>query len=243
MNMKAVVILILSSTTAWAQAPEWISHTERQVIGGDIVHWGTGSAATSDVALFKARHMAIKTLIEECGGVANKEIIPRKQYVETGLDGYRAYALVSIDFESCQAAKGRDGQKMENPEIAREQKLYDKLVFAELNPEKGNEVDTLREIQRSIHDDMQDNAAAREAQIQRLTNDIASLRADMEHPTQPVKLPATSSMKIACQAQLQMMANNLQMHATAYGGNMAAPELNNEIGAAQQQRALCERMQ
>lgn len=237
--MKLVGILILSSTTAWSRTPDWVQHTERQVIAGDIVHWGTGDASTSDVALFKARHMAIKTLIEECGGVANKEIIPRKQYVETDGQTYRAYALVSLDFESCQEAKGRYGKKFENPELVDAQKLYRKLVFAE----HGNDLKLLQEIERSIHDEMRDNAAAHEAQIQRLKNDVASLRADMEHPKEPVKLQATGSMKLSCQAQLRMMSNSLTMHAAAYNGNMAAPELNNEMGMVLQQRRLCERMQ
>lgn len=247
MNIRIVGILILSSTCSWAGAPEWVSQTGRQVIAGDIVHWGTGDAATPDVALFKARQMAIKTLIEECGGVANKEIIPRKQYVESEGDTYRAYSLVSLDFESCQAAKSRDGKKLENPEIVEAQKLYRKLVFAE---QQSSDTSILVEIEHSIRDDMRNTESEHKAEIQRLSDDISSLKEGMASQVQPVtiqvqtaKLPATSSMKLYCQSQYQAMMNTLSARSIPYNGNMAAPELGGELGAAQQQRALCERME
>jgi hypothetical protein len=239
MNMKIVGILLLVSTVAWAETPEWVNHPGRQVIAGDIVHWGTGDAATPDVAVFKARHMAIKTLMEECGGVASKDIIPRKQYVESEPGYYRAFALVSIEFDSCDRAKGPRGKRFENPEIVEDQRLYQRLVF-------GNSEDqarALQEIERSIKDDTFEKAAATEAQIQRLKNDVALLRAQVENPVQPARLPSSSSMKLACKTQLRGMASRLTQHAAQYHGNMADPGLNNELGMAMDQRDLCERMQ
>jgi hypothetical protein len=239
MKLK-LAFLILVSSSAWAEAPEWVNHSGRQVIGGDIVHWGTGDAATPDVAVFKARHMAIKTLIEECGGVASKEIIPRKQYVDLVGRVYRAAATVSIEFSACDAAKGRNGKRFENPEIASEQKLYNRLVFGETD----DQAKALQEVERRIKEDQFERASENESQIQRLKNDVASLRADMEARQEAARAPAAQhSQKEMCQAQLTTLMSRITMHAAAYHGNMADPRLGNELGQAYQLKKMCAGMQ
>lgn len=234
--MRIAGILLLVSNAASAGAPEWVNHSERQVLGGDIVHWGTGDAATPDVAVFKARHMAIKTLVEECGGVASKDIIPRKQYVGSTESGYRAFALVSIDFSACDDAKVSK-KHSQNPEIVEGQKLYQKLVFGN----SDQQARALQEVERRIKEDAFERASENESQIQRLKNDVAGLRMDMEKAQEARREPASvqPSAKRRCKAQLQLLMNRITMHAAMFHGNMADPRMGNELGQAYQLKKQC----
>jgi hypothetical protein len=222
--MKYLTALLLISTPAWADRPDWTFQTNRQVLGGDIIQWGTGSAKSPEVALFKARQMAIKTLIEECGGIANKDIIPRKQYVEDET----AYATVSLSFDSCEQAK-RGDKRLENPKIVEEQKLYDRLLG--MNEPSEAESQILKYVQ---------------SQNQDLRDDITRLNHRIDDRAQfvvlPVKLPATNSMKAMCLAQARNLRVNLQTKAIRYNGNAAAPELASDYQAYQQQADMCEGM-
>ncbi len=251
MNIKFIGFLLavfLVSICSWAESPEWIKQTGRQVISGDIIHWGTGSDSSPDIAIFKARQMAIKTMIEECGGVAIS-IIPRKQYVESDRSFFTAYALVSLDFQSCEDAKGPNGKKLENPEIREAQNTYKKIIFSDKKTEitiihkSDEDLTSVKEAQQKIQSDIQEDVENRDYQIQELKNEMAAMKLRMVTPTQPVRLPATNSMKIMCESQYQNMMMALTLHSSAYNGNMADPALGNELGAAMVQKQMCQRLE
>jgi hypothetical protein len=227
---KFPILLMVISTPAWAR-PDWVHHSERQVMGGDIIHWGTGEAETAEIALFKARQMAIQAMVEECGGVANKNIIPRKQYADSEGGSYRAFATVSLDFQSCEAARERDGKTLENPKTAEEQSLYQKMLGLIRDP-------------APIPPAPVDDTASQ--QIGALKEEIDALRAEMRTRPQPlehVRLPVTNSMKVYCQTQARQMRANLMAKAADYNGNVMAQPLWGDFNAYQNQQALCQRME
>lgn len=233
-------IMILGfSKVAFAEPPEWTQDSGRQVVGGDIVHWGTGDAETSEIAVFKARHMAIKTLLEECGGIANKYIVPRKQHVESSVSGYRAWALVSLDFPACEAAKKPGAHRLENSKIAEGQKLYDRLLMT------NKDSDEAKKTEKEIRDLIRSNAEVVDEQIGTLRDEIETLRAEIHQPAPqivPVSLPSTNTMRVMCDAQYQAMRQRMAFHSADFNGNMAAPELMEEFNEMEAQRSMCARL-
>jgi hypothetical protein len=158
-NNLGLLLFSLLITPAYAEdapapapAPAWIYDTSRRMVGEDIVHWGTGEDTTADLALFRARHAAIKSLTEECGGIVNVDLIPRKQYATIENDKYRAYALVSLDFSSCNYAKTTDGQsqraKIENKTTLEAQRAYEKMLLPKEEVEEVEEVVQAPEVNR-----------------------------------------------------------------------------------------------
>jgi hypothetical protein len=235
------VLGLLVSNTAFAEAPSWTRHTERQIIGSDIVHWGTGEADSSDVALFKARQMAIKALIEECGGIANKDIIPRKQYVESKAGTNVGYALVSLDFDSCQSGKGKDAKNLQNPEIMKEQAMYDKLIGVKKDTEE------MKVLEKQIKDTIRSGNEIRQEQIGSLKNEIDYLRSKVEEQRQPAQVaqvaPSAGSNDAAkqmCYGQYQAMRQQLMAYAQRYHGNVASPALFNYYNATRRQKLMCD---
>jgi hypothetical protein len=65
----------------------------------------------------------------------------------------------------------------------------------------------------------------------------------IHQPVEPVKLPATDSMKVYCRNQYQHQMFQLQQAAGAGNGNMASPELSGQYNNAMFQFRLCERLQ
>lgn len=217
--------------------PEWVDQSNRQVIGGDILHWGTGVDASAQVAVFKAKQMAIKALMEECGGVAHKDIIPWDKHVEQTREGYRAWTRVGLAFDSCDQAKGRNGKRYENPEIVRSQELYTKLLSADmglLKPEEKEKV--LEDVRREAQRQYDRNQHHFENRLEQLEEKINA----MKHPTVelPAKLPATSSMKIACIKRLKQMEHVMQMKAPA-NGNLADPSVVDYYNRYQVEADIC----
>lgn len=238
--MRKMLLVMLVSVTAYAQAPDWTRDSERHVYGGDIVHWGTGEAPTPEVALFKARHMAIKALVEECGGVANKDIIPRKQYVETILGGYRAFATASLVFESCDYAKTKQGSEaLVNPKIAEGQKLYDELLHGVKTEAKADV-----NIEDRIRDYMKAGQSSREQEIGELRNEIEKMKIMIHQPIvqEQVVLPATDSMKKVCWTEYTQMQDSLTLAAADHHGNMADPSTVGQLNQLERKKNLCQRL-
>lgn len=248
--MWHVIFLIMVNPADGKVAPEWVSQTHRQVVNGDIVHWGTGDGQTSEVALFKARHMAIGTLMEECGGLANKEIIPRKQHIESTPDGYRAYSLVSLDWDSCNQAKEpvakQHPELFENQKTKEGQALYHQLLGGKAGvndpSERTSEVEKrIKEFLLQEADIRTDELGILKEQIHRL--EMAVRQNQNPAPVIPIKLPSMTSQKAQCQAEYQNMMGNLTMQAADYNGNMAAPEMSREFGRAMQKKNICGRLE
>lgn len=235
-------LLLLVPAIAFSGTPEWTQVTQREVIGGDIVHWGTGEADSQEIALFKAKHMAIRSIMEECGGFASKEIIPRKQHVEPTEKGYRAYAKVSIEWTACDRAK-RPGKDQENLKIVEGQKLYDEILHGKaLSPEQkalaSKDIDEqLREVVRSEQDPITQAIGS-------LRNEIDILKQKVSQPKviEQVRYPAVDSQKKVCWDEYNGMMTQLTMDAGDYNGNMAAPELQREFNAAMRKKTICEKL-
>lgn len=238
MKLAWLFLGVILPSFAFADAPSWIDHPERRIVGGDIIQWGAGEADSPEVALFKARQAAISKLIEECGGIANKEIIPQKEYVESWNGGNRGYAQVSLEFQACQDAKGPNGPKMENPKISENQRLYMRLMGLQ----KGS--DESKQLQQQIADQLRSSAQVRDEQIGELHNEIAGLRLEMSHvqPQIVAAAPVASGNQMQCRSQYQMMSQQLMTHAQQFNGNVAAPALQGEYSQLMAQRDLCMEM-
>jgi len=235
--------LILVSLTAYAQ-PDWVTDTKRRVIGGDIIHWGTGRSSTSEIALFKARHMAIKAILEECGGFAHKEIVPEKRYVEKDIAGdYVAYAKVFISKQSCSYGQDKYPSKdMENKKILEGQKFYDQLL-GNTTPQEEEEIrkwileenDRLWSSVKSEHDSTQE-------QINYLKQELKMLKASIKlqkRPVMPLRVPATTPMKAMCWKKYQTLIDQAMMDAAPYGANLAHPAARPMFNAAQREKQIC----
>lgn len=234
------LILLLIDQTCFAQdRPEWISQPNRVILGGDILHWGGSRDASEQVAMFKAKQMAIKSLLQECGGVAHKDIVPWDNYVERLAGGeFTVYARVGLSFESCQEAKGPNAKKYENQEIVKSQELYNKLLSADMGLLEPSEKEKImEEVIKEAQDQYNSNAGHLEDRIRQLEAKINAMK--VPQVVLPAQLPATSSMKIACIKRLQQMEHVLQMKAPA-NGNLADPSVVDQYNRYQVEASICD---
>lgn len=243
-KLNMVVGFFLVTNVAWAQAPSWTQDSERHVEGGDIVHLGTGSADTPDIALFKGRQMAIKMIVEECGGVANKDIVPRKQYVEEKTKGlYVAYSQVSLEIGSCEQAKHpSQAQRFTNKKIEEEQDLYDQLM----NPKVTDNKEELQKLEKKITSLINNDAELRDEQYRSLETQIEAMkeRASLPRPV-VVKsdMPVYNTNKAACMLELKMMAHQLAVHMGPNNSNwFATPALTAEYNTFYSKGQECKKL-
>lgn len=234
-----VILLMLVSVSAYAQqAPDWTRDSQRHVEGGDIIQWGTGEAPTREVALFKAKQMAVRALVQECGGIANKEIIPEKQYVEEKLGSFKAFATMSLGLTECIVTRRErlpEGKKShENPKLAEEQRMYDQLLH-------GKDDGAL---ESRIRDYVNANVSSHDQEVGYLQNQINQLKTMITQPraVEEVRMPASDSQKKMCWSEYEQMQNELTQDAAEYGGNMASPELSRNFNKLERKRHLCQRL-
>jgi regulator of replication initiation timing len=236
--MRTALFLLMVSLTANAQPPEWTQETGRRVLGGDILHWGTGTSDTPEIALFKARQMAIQALMEECGGVASQEIVPRQQHVEPTGSGYTAFARASLEYDACERAKR--GRAKENPKIADAQKLYKELLFGKTSETEtkvrellGAELDTIRSMTSSTMDE-----------VGTLRKEVERLQLMVKQPVvqEQVTLPATDSQKKVCWEEYSELQQELTILAGEFNGNMADPSLVPKLNRLERKKALCQKL-
>lgn len=231
-----ITAVILSTSPLHADDDSWIYHSERQVIGGDIIHWGTGVGESPEVALFKARHMAIKSIMEECGGFAHSDIIPRRQKVDISGGEYKAYAQADISFASCDEAKRGHGKQ--NPKIVEGQKIYDQAISRKLMPKEDPKDDV--ELIEKMHAFMRNERDGYNHRIGALQNRISELesKARGDSPLQIAQRNYTTPTpaKQACLSQLQQMMYQMRQTAEPNGNEAYSPMFNSVM----QQKALCQ---
>ena len=234
-----LITALLGSIAAQAESPDWVHDSQRRVIGGDIIHWGTGESETSEVSLFKARQMAIKEIIEECGGLASKYITPRQQHVEPSFKGYRAFAKVSIEWSACDYGKKPAAKKdanFENQKIVESQKLYDQLLQAQTKWFNG---DKTKEIETNIKDLVkaeQDYVLRKMDSLEDRVNDLENKRPIVQQ-IQQVRMPATSSQKKVCEQEVDALLFQLNLYSPH--GNIQHPSMRPLFNQFLQKRASC----
>jgi hypothetical protein len=130
------LVFILSFIFVWhnfvyASSNNWIEQQNRVFIEDRIQYWGTGADASEEIAMFKAKGMAIKLIGEECGGFFSKEIVIRRQKIVKENYSYRAYVHADIPYVSCNYSKtpmAKNNPDLENSSIVESQKLYSSLL-------------------------------------------------------------------------------------------------------------------
>jgi|GEM_PF-6064462 len=176
--MRFLILFFFVSVTGYAQ-PDWTTDSKRRVEGSYIIHWGTGTSEQSDLAIFKAQQMAIKTIISECGGFANKEVIPEKAYSEEKDGKHVGYAKVAIPFRDCEHGKadGVTAAEVENPEIKKAQDLYTIMMqldergetytemYAHISEFSGKMNNQYRDMKADVEEFKEDQRKAYEAHI------------------------------------------------------------------------------
>jgi hypothetical protein len=239
-----IPLLVFVSLTAYGQ-PDWIGDTKRRVIGGDIIHWGTGLANSPEVALFMARHMAIKAIVEECGGFAHKDIVPKQRHVEPQGTQYRAFAKVFIPFSSCEYGKIRSPESWKrNVKIIEGQKFYDRLLGNVSGEEERvrqwvlDENNKLWSNVKSEHDSTQEQINALQQEIERMKATIHL----QNRPVAPVAVPVQNSYKVLCWKEYQTLMDQAMMDAAPYGANLAHPAARPMFNAAERKKQICLRM-
>lgn len=244
-DMRYTLFLIFISLTAFAQ-PKWIKDTKRHVRGGDIIHWGTGSDLNSpEIALFKARHMAIQTILEECGGFAHKEIVPEKRYVEKRGTFHVAWAKVYISLNACRYSRKNPSKKMENKEIVKGQRFYNKLIGNATSQERENIQKWVLKEQDKIWSNVKAEHDSTQEQISALKEELKILKANIKlqkRPEVPLRVPAQNSMKESCWQEYNMMMAQARMDAAPYGANLAHPASRQAFNRAQMKGTICQRM-
>jgi|GEM_PF-5235497 len=147
--IQILVILIFSYALAQANTKVgegWIHQQNRSFIEDRIQYWGTGKDLVEELALFKAKGMAIKSISEECGGFYSKDIVIRRQKIEKEEGYFRAYVHADIPYVSCNYSKtpmAKSDPNLENKAIVGSQKLYDSLIQDQYS-QRGHESDVLR---------------------------------------------------------------------------------------------------
>jgi hypothetical protein len=140
--MLIILILLPLLSFCWAD-DAWIHQQNRQFIEDRIQYWGTGHDAHEDLAIFKAKGMAIKSIGEECGGYYSKDIVIRRLKILKEASGFRVYVHADIPYVSCNYSKtpmAKSNNDLENPKIVEAQKLYDSLLLAQYNKKPTQEV-------------------------------------------------------------------------------------------------------
>lgn len=243
-------LLTLIPLTSYAQAPAWTANPGRQIVGGDIVQTSVGQGPTVEYAQFIARQSAIKALIEECGGVANKDIVPWSSYTTELPNGFEAWAQVSLVFVSCDYAKHNlseiDRKRLENSKIAEEQKLYDNLMSAQLNAPKSMDDALIKAAQDKVEQYLKQQATTQHDDINDLKQQMAIMQGQlslMQRPIEAVKIPATNSDKKLCEVNLRHKMTRLQELAGPKNGNMADPSMREHFNEAMFNMDICARMQ
>jgi len=253
--MNLTIVLMLVSLTAYAQ-PSWIHDTQRRVIGGDIIHWGTGQADTSEVALFKARHMAIKAILEECGGFAHKSIVPKQRHVEQHGSGFIAYAKVYIPAIACDYGKqGHQNSGRENQRIVTGQEFYDQLMgnnhhqrYAAAKKVEARIYGWIQKLNDDFYENVKAEHDATQQQLNALKRELELLRGEMDIKRNPIveapgRIPSSSAMKQHCWAEYRDINNYVRMKASAYYMNMAHPNVREYFNQAEMKKASCLRLQ
>jgi len=226
--MKLLILLVLASYPCFAEDLNWIHQTERQIISGDIVHWGTGTADSPDNALFKARQMATKSILMECGGFAHKDIIPRKSHVEDeGRGKWQAYAQVDISFTSCVEAKRGQGQ--ENKTIIEDQKIYANMLKGQ--KEKMDEIEVQDMVNAHLRSlsDAEGHSSGADEEEEKFRNINKKRKQIMEQPQ------ASSSAKQSCYRRLQFEINQMRMQTGSNGNEAYMPQFN----GIEHQKEIC----
>jgi hypothetical protein len=183
--------------------------------------------------------MAIRSIVEECGGFASKYIVPRQQHAEPSMKGYRAWAKVSIEWSACDYWRSPTRDKtQENAKIVEGQRLYDEMMRPKKAPESAAK--TEQQVRELIQDEQ---SSMREA-IGDMKSDIEALKHRISQPQviEQVNLPATDSQKKVCEMQYQSMMRDATVASVPYQGNMAAPEVRDQFNRAMQQAAICRRL-
>lgn len=238
--VQFIIANILLGSQVYAVTPDWVQETGRSIRGGDIVHWGMGEADSAELAAFKARQSAIAAIIDECGGIANKAIVPRRQHIESNGNLFTAFAHVSIEFDACDHAKTRRAKReeIENPQIAADQKTYRELIgVTARKPDLADRIAKLLEAER----------AKTNQKLGAIDQKLDAISERLQERQEPqvivVKQPiyqATSSQRSICQIQAQAMLNAATLAAADNYGNMAGLPAYNQFMAQQE---ICRSMQ
>ena len=129
MHMALLIIFMINLCSA---NEDWINQQNRVFIEDRIQYWGTGIDTQEDIALFKAKGMALKSIGEECGGFYSKDIVIRKLKVLKEMQNFRAFVHADIPYVSCSYSKtpmAKTNKDLENPKFVEAQKLYDSLLI------------------------------------------------------------------------------------------------------------------
>lgn len=136
------LLLLLLIPHSWA-SDDWIHQQNRQFVEDRIQYWGTGFHHQEDIAIFKAKGMAIKSIGEECGGFYSKDIVIRRQKIIKEASGSRVFVHADIPYVSCNYSKtpmAKENKHLENPKIVEAQRLYDSLLLNQYNKKPDTEV-------------------------------------------------------------------------------------------------------
>lgn len=140
--MQVTFLLLCLIPLSWA-SDDWIHQQNRQFVEDRIQYWGTGFHLQEDIAIFKAKGMAIKSIGEECGGFYSKDIVIRRQKIFKEATGSRVFVHADIPYVSCNYSKtpmAKENKDLENPKFVEAQKLYDSLLLNQYNNKPTQDV-------------------------------------------------------------------------------------------------------
>jgi hypothetical protein len=217
--MRRIIPLMILSLSVQAEQPEWTLNTNRQVINDSIVQYGKSWSDSSVMAQFQAEQMAIKSLVDECGGFYHKSIIVRKKYSESYKNGFTAYVQASIDYSSCEYGKtphAKTNKDVESPTIKESQLLYMKSLTAD------------PDLKQEIINDLNRQNLANQEHINSIEKQVDELRELKNKNIQAnvvvtnVTINGTAAKKQECLEQYKELMRDAQIEAMDNGGNLAA---------------------
>jgi hypothetical protein len=153
---KLLVVLIINVSLpaigSTSELPEWAKSQDRLIDGNEISHWGTGIGTSQEIAAFKAEFMAIRSVVQECGGYASKGIyVGKKILQQNGADIFVAYARAYIPFVECDYNKtpaAKTNKDLVNPKLIEGTALYNKYI--QKSYESKDETGKLKQLEFSI---------------------------------------------------------------------------------------------
>jgi hypothetical protein len=107
---------------------------EREIEGGDILYTAKVHSEDAAAAQFLSQQAAIKSLITECS-IPHREIKIFKTEVSDHGSYYTGESIAGLSFEDCQEgkrAKPEQKERLLNPEITKNQKLYEEYLGEKL---------------------------------------------------------------------------------------------------------------
>lgn len=248
--MRRILLLIFLISLNAIAIPKWAENSKRQIEDENISHWGLGIDKNPDVAMFKAQFSAMDSLINECGGYANKDIIITHKHIENNNGLYNAYSRARIPYVSCYYSRtpmAKDNKDLENPQLKKGMKLYYGLIEENFKKKKENKSQDNKKLISKVTSYFNEFKKQTNNRLNKLEKDVESLANKPQEVTiiqKNITMNASETKFRECMEDYDELMREAQHKAmkARIPGNLADPVASRYFNRAQRKLYRCQRM-